>query len=167
MVKATLKTYGEHYLKALEAIKHLGKGRIKMGLLANSSKAQKVKTDGKRRVRVVEYAYWQEYGTTRGIPPRPFLRLTTAEQRDKWGRIFMASIKGRLLQKGILRDSLDKVGLTMVADVRDKINSNIAPQLKPATVTAKIRAKKAVNSPDLALVQDGDLLEAISYEVVA
>lgn len=161
MVKAKLITKGEHYAKAMEAVKHLGGGVVKAGLLAGSSRAQLVK----KGVRVVEYAYFHEYGTV-NIPQRSFLRSTFNEQQDKWGRIFMSAVKDRLLQEGILYRGLAKVGDKMAPDIRDKINSNIPPPLKPATIKAKIKAKGADNKPELALVQYGDLLGAIDFEVV-
>lgn len=157
MVKATLKVNDTAFNAAMERLKKLGGGCVKAGLMEDATS-----TDGDK---LAPIGYFHEFGTV-NIPARSFLRSTMGEQREKWARQFLGVIQGRLLQKGIVRRGLTAVGQSMEADIREKINSNIAPTLKPETVNAKIRAKKAVNSPDLALVQTGAMQKAITFKVV-
>lgn len=158
MVKVTLKTDNTAFNAAMDRLKKLGGGSVKAGVFAKATTP-----DGDL---VAPIAFYHEFGTV-NIPARSFLRSTMDEQREKWARQFLGVIQGRLLQNGIIKRGLTAVGQSMKADVRDKIKSNIAPTLKPETVNAKIRAKKAVNSPDLALVQYGYLQKAIASEVKA
>lgn len=158
MVKTTLKVDDTAFNAAMDRLKKLGGGNVKAGVFANATTP-----DGDL---IAPIAFYHEYGTV-NIPARSFLRSTMSEQREKWARQFLGVIQGRLLENGVIRRGLTAVGQSMKADVRDKIKSNIAPALKPETVNAKMRAKKAVNSPDLALVQYGWLQKAITSKVEA
>lgn len=159
MVKATLKVNDTAFNAAMERLKKLGGGSVGAGVFANA-------TTPDSNEPIAPIAFYHEFGTV-NIPARSFLRSTRDEQREKWARQFLGVIQGRLLQNGIIRRGLTAVGQSMQADIREKINSNIPPALKPETVNAKIRAKKAVNSPDLALVQYGYLQKAITSKVKA
>lgn len=157
VVKARLEIDDAAFMDALKALKRLGGGHAEAGVFADATAP-----DGER---VAPIAFWHEFGTV-NIPARSFLRSTMSEQRAKWARQFLGMIQGRLYEAGTVRRALTAVGQSMTADIKEKINSNIPPPLKPATVDAKIREKQAVSSPDLALVQHGYLQKAITSEVV-
>ena len=101
-------------------------------------------------------AMWQEYGTSRGIPARPFLRNTMYEQSSKWtkevGKDVLAVFNGSMSPNSVAF----KVGSLMVKDIRKTIDDgNFAP-LSPATI-----AKKGNDKP---LVDTGDMYDAIRHK---
>ena len=101
-------------------------------------------------------ATWQEYGTSRGIPARPFLRNTQYENENQWrqktGQDIVQVFEGGLSSSAVL----SKLGLLMVQDIRKTIDAgNFAP-LSPVTV-----AKKGSSKP---LVDTGDMYGAITHK---
>lgn len=101
-------------------------------------------------------ATWQEYGTSRGIPARPFLRNTQYENENQWrqktGQDIVQVFEGSLSSSAVL----SKLGLLMVQDIRKTIDAgNFAP-LSPVTV-----AKKGSSKP---LVDTGDMYGAITHK---
>lgn len=100
-------------------------------------------------------ATWQEYGTSRGIPARPFLRNTQYENENQWsqktGQDIIQVFEGGLSSSAVL----SKLGILMVQDIRKTIDAgNFAP-LSPATI-----AKKGNSKP---LVDTGDMYGAITH----
>ncbi|WP_419154632.1 hypothetical protein [Weissella bombi] len=100
-------------------------------------------------------ATWQEYGTSRGIPARPFLRNTQYENESRWsqktGQDIIQVFEGGLSSSAVL----SKLGLLMVQDIRKTIDAgNFAP-LSPVTI-----AKKGSSKP---LVDTGDMYGAITH----
>ncbi|MCM6765680.1 hypothetical protein [Weissella paramesenteroides] len=100
-------------------------------------------------------ATWQEYGTSRGIPARPFLRNTQYENENQWsqktGQDIIQVFEGGLSSSAVL----SKLGILMVQDIRKTIDTgNFAP-LSPATI-----AKKGSSKP---LVDTGDMYGAITH----
>lgn len=100
-------------------------------------------------------AMWQEYGTSRGIPERPFLRNTQYENESRWsqktGQDIIQVFEGGLSSSAVLSN----LGLLMVQDIRKTIDAgNFAP-LSPATI-----AKKGSSKP---LVDTGDMYGAITH----
>ena len=117
--------------------------------------------DGKS---VAEYAAYNEFGTAT-IPPRPFLRTTIAEQRDKWG-----ALAKRYLQAGIAagspaagRMAMEAAGRQAQVDIQDKIMSNMPPPNAPATAARKAKRKGGGYSGTL--FDTGALHKSIDYEV--
>lgn len=101
-------------------------------------------------------ATWQEYGTSRGIPARPFLRNTQYENENQWRQKISQDIvqvfEGSLSSSAVL----SKLGLFMVQDIRKTIDAgNFAP-LSPVTV-----AKKGSSKP---LVDTGEMYGAITHK---
>lgn|SRR5699024_11032695 len=101
-------------------------------------------------------ATWQEYGTSRGIPARPFLRNTQYENENQWRQKTSQDIV-QVFEGGLSSSAvLSKLGLLMVQDIRKTIDSgNFAP-LSPVTV-----AKKGSSKP---LVDTGDMYGAITHK---
>jgi len=100
-----------------------------------------------------------EFGTAT-IPQRSFMRSTVAEKQKAWGKMAGAYLKAN--PKNIT-GALTMLGEAASKDMQAKIESNIAPKLKKATIKAKARRGK--ENPELALVDTGAMEEAISYEV--
>lgn len=100
-------------------------------------------------------AMWQEYGTSRGIPARPFLRNTMYESSAKWSRSVsedvMAVFEGDLPGGAVVQ----RLGEQMVKDVRRTIDAgNFAP-LSSTTV-----ARKGSSRP---LIDTGDMYASITH----
>lgn len=161
MVKATLKVDSTALNKALEIIKSQGGGKAEAGVFKES-------LDPRTYEPLSVIAFFHEFGTSR-TPQRSFLRSTYNEQRERWAKMFIANVQDKILtQRGIIKIALGVVGARMEGDIRDKIDSNIPPALKPETIKAKIKAKDgAVNRPDLALVQYGYMQSAVTSKVTA
>lgn len=103
----------------------------------------------------------QEFGDGENLPARSFLRSTYDENKEPWAKLVAAFMK----QNGPDgRGALDFLGQQAVATVIQKIESNIAPALKPETVRRKTRAN-IIATPELALVFSGKLTESMGWEV--
>lgn len=160
MVKATLKVDSAALSEAMRILKSQGGGYALAGVFKEARSASK-------GTPLSPIAFFHEFGTS-SIPQRSFLRSTANEQRERWAKMFIAAVRGKVLtDRNIIRVALGRVADRMAGDIRDKIDSNIPPALKPETIKAKIKGKGgAVNSPELALVQTGEMQSAVTGKVV-
>lgn len=110
----------------------------------------------------VALAAIHEFGSERaGIPERSFLRLTADKNANKYR--LLAKRLGREVYRGRItkKQSLNLLGLQMVADVRDTFDHTPSrwPALKEATIAARFHGG---TKP---LVDTGQLRGAISHKV--
>lgn len=109
---------------------------------------------------IVEYAIYNEFGTSR-IPARPFMRQTVEKNKAQW----LAT-----LEEALRRNPADAegamyiLGETMRADIANEIEHGSFRPNSPKTVTAKARKGKV--DPDHPLIDTGQMLQAVAYEVV-
>lgn len=90
-------------------------------------------------------AAFQEFGTSRGIPSRPFLRQTLDTKAPEWGRAITPEII-QVMLGGSVNVVYQALGHRAVNDVRETIDAgNFAP-LSPATIHAKGHAKPLIDS---------------------
>ena len=130
-------------------------GGVKAGILNNATT-----TDGKS---IAEYAVYNEFGTSR-IPARPFMRTVAKEKPKQWIGEMVRHIRGRATDPVIWKQALGVAGESMKSDIKDSIqNGNWTPNA-PATVAAKKRKGKV--EPDHPLIDTGQMLAAVSYEVI-
>lgn len=104
---------------------------------------------------VAGVAYENEYGI--GVPERPFMRATNARCRATWvrgaGQIVAGLGKGSMkVEQGIRR-----LGLMMVRDVKQTINSNMQPPNSAATIARKRSSKT--------LIDTGQMINSVRSEV--
>lgn len=100
-----------------------------------------------------------EFGSDDGtIPERSYLRSTFDEQRDALLAALEESVGQAIDGKVDLEKGLEKLGETLVEDIRRKIQQGIAPDLDEDTIEAK--------GNDTPLIDTGRLLEAITAEMV-
>lgn len=145
---------GEKYKAFLAKMAQIA-GGVKAGILDGATT-----TDGKS---IAEYAVYNELGTSR-IPARPFMRTVAKEKPKTWIGMMVRHIRGRATDPAIWKDALGVAGEQMKADIKDSIqNGNWTPNA-PATVAAKKRKGKV--EPDHPLIDTGQMLAAVSYEVV-
>jgi hypothetical protein len=84
------------------------------------------------------------------VPQRSFIRSTVDEQRKKYEEIEAAGvnqiIEGHMTVSGVL----SRIGITMVADIKKKIKSNVPPPNAPATLARKRGSITLTNTGALA-----------------
>lgn len=88
----------------------------------------------------------QEYGSTsRGIPPRPFMRTTQDNKREEWKRIVESGVRAILNGSATAFEVMEQLGAKVVADIKITI-SNISLPLSPVTIALrKIRDDGSYN----------------------
>ncbi|MFV4845160.1 hypothetical protein ACNJKD_01640 [Edwardsiella tarda] len=103
-----------------------------------------------------------EYGRPENNqPPRPFFRNAIAEHESEWSEKIADGIKA-----GIPVDQvLDSVGGVIVADVVQSIATLMEPPLSPATIHQRRTRKVRRNESTKPLVDTGDMLHDVHYEV--
>ena len=145
---------GDKYKRFLDKMSQIA-GGVKAGILNNATT-----TDGKS---IPEYAVYNEFGTSR-IPARPFMRTVAKEKPKQWIGEMVLHVRGRATEPAIWKQALGVAGESMKSDIKDSIqNGNWTPNA-PATVRAKARKGKV--EPDHPLIDTGQMLAAVSYEVV-
>ena len=147
-------TGGKKYKAFLEKMAQIA-GGVKAGILNNATT-----TDGKS---IAEYAVYNEFGTSR-IPARPFMRTVAKEKPKQWIGKMVAHVRGRAQDPKAWKDALGLAGEQMKADIKDSIQNGSWTPNAPATVAAKARKGKV--EPDHPLIDTGQMLGAVSYEVV-
>ena len=144
---------GDKYQKLLAKMAEIA-GGVKAGILNNATT-----TDGKS---IAEYAVNNEFGTSR-IPARPFMRTVAKEKPQQWIGEMVRHVRGRATEPAVWKQALGLAGESMKSDIKDSIqNGNWTPNA-PATVKAKARKGKV--EPDHPLIDTGQMIAAVSYEV--
>lgn len=105
----------------------------------------------------VQIATFQEFGTTRGVPERPFLRGTIDENRERYANMVQKSAERIVDGKSSVDKELALWGEKIVGDVKQRIAAGIDPPLQPATI-----ARKGSSKP---LIDSGQLRNSITYTV--
>lgn len=123
----------------------VGKHRVKVGF-----------PSGKTSGDIISRAVWMEFGTSRGIPERPFLRNAMASNLGKYKSAMRQQAVLIMQGSGTVERALDKLGQEAVADVKRSIGSNTPPPLKAATIKAKGSSKT--------LIDTGEMRNSVNYE---
>lgn len=116
---------------------------------------------------VAGVAYVQEFGSTkRGIPPRPFFRTTSENQRSEWAnlsrRVAKAVLQGRMPPEALV----EAVALKAEGDVRATISKITTPALAPATLRARARRSSSGQISVKPLVDSGLMLATLTSQVI-
>lgn len=112
-----------------------------------------------------------EFGSaSRGIPPRPFFRTTSAEKRQEWANTAEQLARAAALGKIKPDAVIEGVAMAAGGHVRATITKIQAPALKTATVQARKNrladgGKSAKSTIEKPLVDTGIMLNTLSYEV--
>lgn len=115
-------------------------------------------------------AYFQEYGTKRGIPQRPFMRPAELKNKAKWEQIALQEIRKCIETGRPLTQAMTVLGLAVKRDIVHEITTLTEPPLKESTVKARIRrlAKSTTRKPSdtisKPLVDTGMMLAALQDE---
>lgn len=94
-------------------------------------------------------AMWNEYGTSRGIPARPFLRNSQYEHESEWSQqvgrdmvnVFRGTISGQSV--GV------KLGKKMADDIKSTIDSGNFAALALSTITRKGSSRPLIDTGDM------------------
>lgn len=134
-------------MKALEDIaRKMGGGEVSVGFMGNATYP-----DG---TPVAAVAFWNEFGKPPYQPPRPFFRRMIAKESPAW------PVKMARLAISCDYDAervLALMGKDIKGALEQSINDLSDPPLKQSTIDAKGFAKP--------LIEHGDMLRAITYEV--
>ena len=173
-------------LKLNMALKDVDKGWSAIALAAEKL----VRTKGKGPVvdigisdgfgeDVLKYAFVHEFGSADGkIPQRSYVRATIDKNQAKYKALvesvgvaartamaIAAKSRSNVFEawERTAKTGLDKIGRMVVADIRARIESNIPPELKPATVARK--QAHGMKKPTIALIGRGVLIKSVSHMV--
>lgn len=137
-VLSYLKEQGERLKKANE---------VSVGFLEGATEA-----DGTPTATV---AFINEFGApAANIPARPMMRMTIRKKSGTWGKLLAAALEQANYDS---KKALQIVGLKIQAQIRESIDRGGWQRNAPSTV-----ARKGKDTP---LVDTGDMLRAVDYEV--
>lgn len=106
---------------------------------------------------IAEYATYNEFGTSNGVPERSFLRSTVDEKREKYISLLGKAVSRAAGEDVSIDDSLALIGEVAVGDVQTKIREGEFVPNSPETI-----ARKGSSKP---LIEHGVMRAAISYEI--
>ena len=106
---------------------------------------------------VLEKAIYNHFGTSRGIPERPFLSAAMRDNRGKYRDGMKASAKKLLLGQTSLQTVLSKLGIMAQGDVQESISTWMVPPNAQSTIDAKGSSQPLVDS--------GELRQSVTYLV--
>lgn len=146
----------------LQRLAHIDASYVKIGILAADFKKEHTGEDGLIEETLGEIAILHEFGDDK-VPQRSFIRSTFHEKRKEW-RAF-AKDQIRLAMKGSITEKqvLERLGLKIQADIKNRIVAGIDPPLSRITIMLRFMKRgKASRTP---LIDTGQLLNSINYEV--
>ena len=103
-------------------------------------------------------AMWQEYGTSRGIPARPFLRNTMYENEARFASFIMPYIQN-VMEGGSADEVFSALGPFMVQAIQRTIAAGGFAPNAPSTIK-----KKGSSKP---LIDTGSMYGAITFNVTS
>jgi len=121
----------------------------------HGKKKHRPKGEGGKEVDMADIAMFNELGTSTS-PPRPFLRMTVDENKDKINA-FVEAETAKIADGGSADTALKKMGAFGVRLVQDKIGSGTFEPNAPST-------KKAKGS-DHPLIDTGQMRQSVHYVV--
>ena len=117
---------------------------------------------------VANVAFWQEYGTKRGIPERPFMRPAAFHNEKKWIALAKQEVAKCVESGKSLTLAMDKLGFMVQGDIQFEISSVYEPELKESTIKARLRrksVKKVTASLTKPLIDTGTMLASVQHKV--
>lgn len=106
---------------------------------------------------VVARAIWNHYGTSRGVPARPFLTNAMRENRRKYLNAMRESAPKVLRGETSLDQVLSKLGILAQGDVQQSITELRDPPNAPSTIAAK-----GSSNP---LIDTGEMRSKVTWQV--
>lgn len=106
---------------------------------------------------VVDRAVWNHYGTSRGIPPRPFLLNAIRKNRRKYLEALKTSGAKILRGEATLEMTMRKLGVLAQGDIQQEITDLRDPPNAASTIAAK-----GSSNP---LIDTGEMRSKVTWEV--
>lgn len=99
-----------------------------------------------------------EFGSpARNIPPRPFMRTTAEEKQSEWSNLIAQGSKAVVNGSETAETMLEKIGLSVVGNIKNTITQITTPVLSPVTIKRK--------GSDKPLVDSGIMLNSVTHRV--
>ncbi len=112
---------------------------------------------GKADADLVSIAIWNHFGTSRGIPARPFITIAMFKNRRQI-RAALRKIAEGTVQKGTpLATQMPKLGVLGTGMIQDQIASNMRPANAPSTIRQKGSSRT--------LIDTGRMRQSVTWEV--
>lgn len=143
---ASLRVVRTRHRKLLDPRKVRGPQHVKVGFPASESTRSNI-----------EKAVWNEFGTRRGIPERPFMRNAMRNNTRKYKMALRTSASKILLGETALSTVLNKLGIVAQGDIQAEITSLMTPPNAPSTIRAKKSSKP--------LIDTGAMRQAVTWVV--
>ncbi len=87
---------------------------------------------------VAAVAAIQEFGSpSNGIPPRPFMRPTIADNKDDWRDVLETGLRRAVNGQGDGRTVLELLGLRIAGQIRSTLSQIREPPLSPVTLALR------------------------------
>ena len=102
-------------------------------------------------------AAWNEFGTSNGVPERPFFRLAIAGAEDALFALLKREIDPKTL--AITQQLADRVGLALQAAIRQSITQLRNPPNAPRTIQPRPAGKGSSNP----LLDLGFMRESVTF----
>ena len=118
--------------------------KVKVGFPKSKAKASNI-----------EKAIWNEFGTSRGIPERPFMRNAMRDNRKKYKDRMAIEAKAILANMTTLRQVLARLGILAQGDIQHEITALQTPPNAPATIK-----RKGSSNP---LIDTGEMRQAVTW----
>lgn len=130
-----------------------GPNHVKVGFPAGEADADNI-----------QKAIWNDFGTSRGIPERPFMRNTMRKKRTEY-RAAMKAAAVIIIEQAALgesvakekRKALKKLGIKAQGDIQAEITSLRTPPNAPSTIRQKGSSNPLINS--------GEMRAAVTFKV--
>lgn len=151
----TTKKVNPQFEKFLQGIKGAKDAYVTIGLHEDAG------TYPDADVSVVQVGLWNEFGTET-IPERSWLRSTLSDNISEIKAVRLLAIAKMMKGEMDLEGALNLIGFRIQVMVQNKIKSNVAPELSPATAAMKAKKGIAVQT----LIQSGLMLRSVTYKVV-
>jgi hypothetical protein len=120
-------------------------------------------------VPVAYVATIHEFGAPeQGIQPRSFMRYTIHAKQTEWKKVVTQVSKQVVNDKRSPESALTVIGLVAEGDVRERISTIQTPELKEATIQARVRKMadgKTVGNLTKPLVETGYMLASLTSVV--
>ena len=112
---------------------------------------------GKVSTAVVDRAIWNHYGTSRGIPPRPFLLNAIRKNRGEYLRFLKSSGAKILRGEMTLETAMRQLGILAQGDIQEEITNLRDPPNAPSTIKQK--------GSDNPLIDTGEMRSKVTWQV--
>lgn len=106
---------------------------------------------------IINRAIFNEFGTSRGVPERPFFRNAMKENKSAYKSLMRFEAKKIMQGQSDMRRALERLGLVAQGHIQQSIVGMRSPANSPVTVAAK-----GSSNP---LIDTGEMRQSVTYVV--